>query len=481
MAKIKYNLEAFDDNKAAQGALCVMVPSTYTAPEGWIVNVDDNGNANPNFVGAGICTLVNGNTFLLTIDSVEYQFNSEGNGEYPVSIRGYKLMMGTVADSPTLAGNMSKSSTTTTTITTRADGTVTKTDYSKSSNVLIDNLNARDEFAIHALRELLCHIPDPSAVSDSEMNFYCDKAYRWAANMMSASANARGTFTNEDAKDNSTSNTDKADVPATSLTSNTEKLLNNIVAALEKTDYAEKDPNDSTKVKAYHERVKLQFTELMDFLNAYIKKDEKTNLGLKDLIASLESICSNASEKDIAHIISALGNLNTTLANSKQDFSGIISAINAIRTALNNLDVSADYSTLENKLDSIATKLSYLPSNLNQNFYNIGSSGLGRNKDNPLYITGGGGGFPSRQVLAAALASDAISDFLTFNSSGAVGYSTKDEVKKAILGWYNSYASVDALYNAMESKIDSRIKAWLAKVTVTVDSKTYNLTVPSSI
>lgn len=461
MAMIKYNLKDFDAIKAMEGALCVIVKSIYTAPEGFIVNIDNNGNANPNFIGAGICSYNGQDTYTVTIESKAYKFNEYGNGLYENT--DCKIMLGTVQGDVSSVGNLVKSSISIkTTISTRGDDkTKTEVDYTKGSNVIIDNLNARDEFAIHALRELLCHIPDPSSVSDSEMNFYCDKAYRWAANMMSASANARGTFTNEGAKDTDTSNTDKADVPATSLTSNTEKLLNNIVAALEKTDYAEKDPTDSTKIVAYHERVKVQFTELIDFLKTYVKKDDKTNLGLKDLISTLENISSN-------------------IETSQPDYSSIISALNGIKNSLGNLNFSSDYSSIISAINDVTSKLNYLPSNLNQNFYNIGSSGLGRNKDNPLYISGGGG-FPSRQLLASVFASAVIDSFLTFNTSGAVGYSTKDEVKKTILGWYNNYADLGALYNALGTSIDDRIKKWLAKVTVTVDNKSYSLNVPSSI
>lgn len=462
MAKITYSLEEFNPTKALEGALCVVVKSSYS--DSTISNiVDAIGTANSSFVGTGICSYNGQDTYSINIESKSYKFNEEGNGLY--DHYDCKVMLGTAKLDLLASGNMVTSSSTTTTVSTRGD-TTTDVDYSKTSKVLIDSLNARDEFAIHALRELLCHMPDPSSVSDSEMNFYCDKAYRWAANMMSASANARGTYTNEETTTNTTT-TDKADVSTNSLTSNTEKLLNNIVAALEKTDYSETDPTTG-KVTAYHERVKLQFTELINFLNTYVKKDEETILGLKDIISTLEGISKEVKD-------------------AQPDYTTIINALNGIKDALGSTGTTSDYTNLVNAinnstaLNSISTRILNLSTNFNGNTYSIGSNGLGRNKDNPLYITGGGGGFPSKQVLAAEFDSNTIDSFLTFNTNGAVGYSTKANVKSAMLGWYYEYANLQALYSAIQSSIDARIKQWLNATTVSINGNTYNLTVPNSV
>ena len=114
----------------------------------------------------------------------------------------------------------------------------------------------------------------------------------------------------------------------------------------------------------------------------------------------------------------------------------------------------------------------------------IGNQGLGRDKDHPFYMTGGS--FPTRQTLAASLASTAISDFLTFNNNGAVGYSTKAEVKKSILGWLEAYTDLNAFYQDLQTKVtetvDTRVKAWLNATTiVSNDSGGYKLNIPSSI
>lgn len=420
MAKQTYILKPFESSKASSGALCVMVKNGISDK---ITNINSDGTVNSNFMGAGICTKGNGG-FTMMINGVVYQFNSKGEGLHPLSIRTWKLMLGEIEATINTSGNAATSNTTT--IVTRGqDGsTTTKVDYSKTNDVIIDSLNARDEFAVNVLKQLLSSIPNPSAISNNEMNFFCNRAYQWAANMMEASANARGSFTQEASTTTGTPSnvTTRADISSDSLSSNTEKLLNNIVSALERTDYAE---TISDKI-VYSERVKVQFSELIDFLNTYVKGDTKTVtdsegkpstttsvLGLKDIIAAIDRL-SKSSTGEVS----------------------------------------------------------------------IGNQGLGRDKDHPFYMTGGG--FPTRQALAASLASTAISDFLTFNTDGAIGYSPKAEVKKSILGWLEEYADLNAFYQDLQTKVtetvDARVKAWLSATTVVSDDNGgYKLNVPSSI
>lgn len=419
MAKQTYILKPFEHSKASSGALCIMVKNGVSDK---ITNINSDGTANSNFMGAGICTQGNGG-FTMMINGVVYQFNSKGEGLYPLSIRNWKLMLGEVETIINTSGNAATSNTTT--IVTRGqDGsTTTKVDYSKTNDVIIDSLNARDEFAVNVLKQLLSSVPNPSALSNNEMNFFCNRAYQWAANMMEASANARGSFTQEASTTGTPSNvTTRADISSDSLSSNTEKLLNNIVSALERTNYAETISGKTV----YSERVKVQFAELIDFLNTYVKGDTKTVtdsegkpstttsvLGLKDIIAAIDRL-SKSSTGEVS----------------------------------------------------------------------IGNQGLGRDKDHPFYMTGGG--FPTRQALAASLASTAISDFLTFNTDGAVGYSSKEEVRKSILGWLEEYADLNAFYQDLQTKVtetvDTRVKAWLNATTVVSDNNGgYKLNVPSSI
>lgn len=304
MAKQTYILKPFESSKASSGALCVMVKNGVSDK---ITNINSDGTANPNFMGAGICTQGNGG-FTMMINGVVYQFNSKGEGLHPLSIRTWKLMLGEIEATINTSGNAATSNTTT--IVTRGqDGsTTTKVDYSKTNDVIIDSLNARDEFAVNVLKQLLSSVPNPSALSNNEMNFFCNRAYQWAANMMEASANARGSFTQEASTTTGTPSnvTTRADVTTELLSSNTEKLLNNIVSALERTDYAE---TVSGKV-IYHDRVKVQFTELMDFLKTYVKNGESV-VGLKDLISAIN--------KDLVASLGKINDSNSAVFNKLAD------------------------------------------------------------------------------------------------------------------------------------------------------------------
>lgn len=316
MAKITYELKEFNEVKVKAGALCVMVKNTVPV-NALISTIDDAGNANDNIKGAGICRNTSPDCYSLVIDSVEYKFSNTGVGNYPSS-DGYKLLLGIAQVSLSVSGNASKSNNTT--ITTRGnDGSIsTKIDYSKSSDVLVESLNARDEFAMSALRELLSHTADPSEMSNSEMNYYCNVAYRWAANMMAVSADARGSFTQESSS-SSSSITTRADVPSNTLTSDTDKLLNNILSTLERTD----NVDTSSGSVVYSKRVKVQFTELIDVLN-------KIN-------ANIDKVATN-----ISNLTNAVSNINT-----KQDFSGVISAIEGI-SITTNVPSSGTGGTTEN-------------------------------------------------------------------------------------------------------------------------------------
>lgn len=304
MAKQTYILKPFESSKASSGALCVMVKNGVSDK---ITNINSDGTVNTNFMGAGICTQGNGG-FTMMINGAVYQFNSKGEGLHPLAIRTWKLMLGEIEAIINTSGNVATSNTTT--IVTRGqDGsTTTKVDYSKTNDVIIDSLNARDEFAVNVLKQLLSSIPNPSALSNNEMNFFCNRAYQWAANMMEASANARGSFTQEASTTTGTPSNvaTRADVTTESLSSNTEKLLNNIVSALERTDYAE---TISGKV-IYHDRVKVQFTELMDFLKTYVKNGESV-VGLKDLISAIN--------KDLVASLSKINDSNSAVLNKLAD------------------------------------------------------------------------------------------------------------------------------------------------------------------
>lgn len=228
--RIVYNLSAFNSAKAASGELCVMVVSNYSGStiDNIIPNSGNNatgGTPNAEFKGAGICSYNNPDYYTLVIDEVAYTFNGYGNASSRNAV-GWKLMMGTPQDDVVEIGNAVARTSTASTIKNSQGAIGTVVDYSTPSTVMVGSITARDEFAVQALKCLLAHIPDPSILSPKEISYYCHAAYEWAAGMMTAAAKARTTYT-----DNSGSST-ATTKQVGELETNTEKLLNNLIVAV---------------------------------------------------------------------------------------------------------------------------------------------------------------------------------------------------------------------------------------------------------
>lgn len=348
--RITYKLEAFDKKKASSGELCVMTrgfsiqPSHNTISN--IIKENDTWEDNSYFVGAGICTFAPPNTYVLIVDSIPYQFDEKGNAAN-METKGATLYMGKILDSSESAGNFVNIDTKVTvkkvykrslepleptdsdSTTNAAPGlfesegesqdipiedttyTEVKLEEVEEGNIVtIDDLTARDKFAMKALGELLSHISDPSVLGDNERNHYCNTAYQWAANMMTAAAKARVTV------DDQTASSSIKTAQVSALENNTERLLNNIVAALEKTDSTIEVDNQSVNA----ERVSLP--ELKAWLDSYVKhtpsvseSSTKTTVGLDDLITAINGISGGSSgggSTDVSGIVNALRNPNDT-------------------------------------------------------------------------------------------------------------------------------------------------------------------------
>ena len=367
-----FTTEDFDYTAAKEKQLVAMVN-------------EDNG-----VVGTGILKYNSPNNLNLTVDGVTYTFNSNGQPVSKNAIEaGYNLKMG-ISQMPSIKKGTVGATTHAVTRSVNDDGDVTYEPsgvLDKTYEITIDNLNARDQFAIQALRGMLEKISNPDEIGKNEITHYCEAAYTWAGYMMTESSKARSVIKDADASDN----TKPEEIGY--LDTNVEKLLNNIVAAIERNDI--KEVVNGSEI--YSDRIAIP--KLMDFLDAYVK-DGNTTLGLKDLIKAIKDSGGSGSGE-------------------------------------------VDIKTIPN--------------------INIGNTGLGRDADHPIFMSGGG--FPSRQVLGSVFTEAIIHDFLTFNEAGAVGYSTKEEVKKSILGYLNAYADLatlsTAIYNSISSTIDNRIKAWL--------------------
>ena len=357
-------------------------------------------------------------------------------------------------------------------------------------NVTLASLEPRDSFAIQILQGLLTGHEQPESYDDASILSICSSAYKWAQGMMQASANFRKLSEGTDPAPTEDQDTEKVNVDMTDTTT-TDKLLNNIVAALERTDIktgttetpahwykigyedvegahtdavaqtlpssgdpytgveaAEADGWKWVDVKTastYAE--KISNPEFNTFLDNYVKhtptsaQDTQQTVGLDDLINAIKAIGSGQG------------------GSTEVDFSTLIAALNNTQTV-----------AIRGSLPTITT--------------NIGNSGIGRDDSHPLYISGGG--FPNKDSLAAAITGALMDSVVSFNSSGAVGYTTKAELKNAILGYLNTYADIDALssavltsltadaiYNKILSKIDDRINAWLNTAKVTINGTDY--------
>lgn len=271
----KYTLSTeFNFDKARGGNLCVVVTDED------LVEVSSDSDK---FIGTGICVKDNNGFVVLYIDNERYQFNSDGKGSNKKA-EGLFVKLGVPTDTENIRSEGSS-------IYSNVKNTIAKTrgesgeiEYgspqpdSGDFNIFVDSLNARDQFANQALRGMLSHIEDPAVLSDNEMNYYCSAAYKWAANMLTIAAKVRATI-----DDQTEDVDDEEEIGA--LESNTEKLLKNIIVALERTD--EKVTPQGAQSPVYYERVSIP--ALMEFLNNYVK-DGNNTVGLKDLIAAINNI-----------------------------------------------------------------------------------------------------------------------------------------------------------------------------------------------
>lgn len=484
MGKITYELSDFNKTKAKNGALVVGIKSGYIKDPKYptIDNIELVNNKtwqkNGNFLGAGVIKIREGH-YILIVDSVEYIFDTLGNGvekEEDSTTPKYVLKMGKVTSDVMLSGNTVTSSITS--ATTRGYGGDDTTYTNESSEVTIDSLNPRDHFAIQILREILSHTPeDPSSMSTALMATYCDAAYQWANFMLTSAAGARTTLTD----DTATSATTRAEVGA--LETNTEKLLNNIVSALEKTDIE----SDTVLTPAYWYKKGQEIVEgehtnevaqtLPDDEGGYPYKTTTDAEGdhwkwYPAVMACAERISNpemNALWKEyVTHTEQPAEGSEDEPVTTKYGLYDLIQAIKNIDAGGGGGTTEVDFTSLNNTLQGLSTNraITELPN------INIGNTGLGRDANNPIYISGGGG-FPSRQVLAAAFTEAVIHDFLTFNEAGAVGYSTKAEAAKAV--W--SQIATEDIWSKIYTTVDARIKDWLQAATVTINGTTYNLNV----
>lgn len=358
------------------------------------------------------------------------------------------------------------------------------------SIVNLSSLEPRDSFAIQILQGFLSKHEQPEGYDDASILSTCSSAYKWAQGMMQASANFRKISGGIDPQPTEDQDTERVNVDMTDTTT-TEKLLNNIVAALERTDIK----TGTTETPAHWYKIGYEDVE-GEYTDAVARTLPSSGLTYTGIDAAEADGWNWTNTKTTSIYSEKISNpeFNTFLDNyvkhtptSAQDTQqtvGLDDLINAIKaiSAGQGGSTEVDFSTLIAALNNTQTVAirGYLPTITT----NIGNSGIGRDNSHPLYISGGG--FPNKDSLAAAITGALMDSVVSFNSSGAVGYTTKAELKNAILGYLNTYADIDALsssvltsltadaiYNKILSKIDDRINAWLNTAKVTINGTDY--------
>jgi septation ring formation regulator EzrA len=188
--------------------------------------------------------------------------------------------------------------------------------------------------------------------------------------MMTAAANARGTLTDE--TESSASARQEA---IGSLESNTDKLLNNLIVALERTDEVKTEAGK----EVYSKKVTLPdiqgLLDKMDVLNTSITalKDNVTNAMTNMQSVMTQQVAAyNQVATQLGLINSSLQgftqNVNTRLANIDQgvsaartDVSGVQNGVNTANTTLTT--VNSTTGIIKNNLDSVKSDVAIIKQN----------------------------------------------------------------------------------------------------------------------
>lgn len=133
------------------------------------------------------------------------------------------------------------------------DPSATQTRASDGAEVSVNNLVPIDQFAIGIIGAFLYHIQDVESLTDARILNLCEIAYKWAKAMIVISvtmrkANATGTTTSDDAS--------SVKVDTSDLQTASEKLLNNVVASLDKLT-AQVKTNDTNETTRHNAGVKV--------------------------------------------------------------------------------------------------------------------------------------------------------------------------------------------------------------------------------
>lgn len=357
IARTKYQLSKFDSNKAKTYSLVAMIKTTVS-DTAIIENMNSSSVWNSDFKGAGVCKLRSNSGFEFTVEGQTYLFNSNGESA-GITSADYKLAMASIIESVGSSGNAATGTQHGST-TRGADGSIVDNGVTYEQKTLaIDSLNARDQFAVEALNSIIAKMEqDPTTLSDAAISHYCQQAYRYAAYMMTASANARGTF-----EDQTASTADAKKEAIGSLDSNTDKLINNLIVTLDRVQ--SKATVDGKEV--YSQRIDFNgldvITQALEDNNAALEalKDNVTNA-----MTNMQQVMTQhlgAFNNIVAKLDLIASNILSFTANLAANFQMVNDNVTSLKTDLSSVD--DDVNSMVNEVTALKGTTNTINTNLN--------------------------------------------------------------------------------------------------------------------
>lgn len=420
MLNSKYIVKEFDYKPASQGALCAVARG--------VVEEENDEISVSEIIGVGICRYKD-YRFFITIDSIEYVFNIRGEAVSETA-NGLNLLLAEVDESTSKVGtvvgvNKIRSIT-------RTDTGIEVRETPGDSSVMVDNLDARDTFALYALKTLMERADvDPLSCSENEMTWYCEAAYKWAAVMITQASKNKALL--------KTDSSSATPVVETELSTNTEKLLNNIAKAIE-------DGSGSG-------------TDVSGIVSALKGNNDATvsaavaGLGTTDNPFVISGGGGGGST-DVSGIVAALkASTDKTVSNAITDaktvISGAIEDLSTINIGNSGLGRNANNPVYTHD-ESVASAIT------NKNLIGIGSNGLGRDENNKIHVQvyGAGGGSSIRKSDLAEIGADSVDSFGVFNGTGVFGWLDADNAASAVF-------PEGVSRNALDSSLQTSLKEGL--------------------
>lgn len=303
------------------------------------------------------------------------------------------------------------------------------------STATVSSLLPVDYFAQQALNGMLQNIERPFELVDADINKLTTIAYKMAKSMIMVSARERA------ADQTPSGSSSVAPIDSGSLSDNTEKLLNNIVVALEA---------QNTNMSNY-----VAHTATVD--------DPSTKKGLNDLIEAIKGI--------------EISGGGTTPSG------GTVSGITNALKGTNDATVSAALDVLAQVVDNMGSNNNHLKVDCEYSYPSKDAiTKTYNNSDIKHFMTYGDASTTTGKIPGTTSISDAakaISATITNDSTALI------PLAQAI--FYNA-GSTDAnskatLYESLKMYIDTRIRAWLTNsgTKVTINGTDYNITAPNSL